>query len=280
MALTSQTRTAIGSVRTPIFLAGVAVALIAFIAMFTIGIVFARTAQGAGDVRVVVATEDIQARQPITPGMVQVTSVPSDSAAPFAFTKIGDLTGFAAVVTIYRGEVITHNIVSSNPDEVAVGVANSYLPIPPGFVAVTLPTSEQQGVAGYVAAGDYINVIATVNIDLILVYPNGTQTSFPHRQVTRTVFTSVHVIRIGPPSTAPKQGAAQGVASSLTVVLSQCDAAYLDWLLLNATLKYTLLAYQDYETATPAPNPECPSTGLGSPIGPAAVDARWHFTQG
>jgi pilus assembly protein CpaB len=266
-----------GNVRTPIFLAGVAVALLAFIAMFTFGIVFARSAQGGGDVRVVVATQDIEARQPIAPGMVQITSVASSDVAPFAFTKIGDLTGFAAVVSIYKGEVITHNVVSSNPDDISLGSASSYLPIAKGFVAVTLPTNEQQGVAGYIAAGDYIDVIATVNIELI---QPGSNSPFAHRQVSRTVFTNVHVIRIGPPSSAPKQGAVQGVASSLTVTMTQCDADYLNWLLLNATLKYTLLAYPDYDTANPSPDPNCPSTSLGNPIGPSAVDTRWHFTQG
>ena len=279
MAVTPQTRSVAGTVRTPIFLAGVAVALIAFIAMFAFGIVFSRSVQGGGDVRVVVANQDIEARQPIDPGMVSLTSVPSTTVAPAAFTKLGDLAGFAAVVPIYKGEVITHNIVSSNPDDIVIGTPSSYLPIPAGFVAITLPTNEQQGVAGYIAAGDYIDIIASVNIDLIPANPNQPPSKFPHRQVTRTVFTNVHVIRIGPLSAAPKQGAVQGVASSLTVILSQCDADYINWLLLNATLKYTLLAYQDY-SKTPPTNTDCPSTSLGDAIGPAAIDKRWHFTDG
>jgi pilus assembly protein CpaB len=267
-------------VRTPLFLVGVGLALFAFVAMFAFGIIFARTAQGSRDVDVVVAGQDIQPRQPITPDMLQFSSLPASAMPPHAFTKITQLTGFSALVTIYKNQVLTANVVSSNPDDLAAVGTSSFLPIPAGWVALTLPSSEQQGVAGYVAPGDYINIVATVNIQLILLYPNGSSSTVNQRQVTRTVFTDVKVIRVGPISAAPKEGQPQGVASSVTVVMTLCDAQYMIWLIQNASLKYVLLSVPDYAKDTPQPDVTCPATSSPEPIGPKEVDARWEFTKG
>jgi Flp pilus assembly protein CpaB len=123
-----------------------------------------------------------------------------------------------------------------------------------------------------VAPGDYINVIATLNTSLF-----GMQQA---KEVTRTVFTSVRVIRIGPPSAGPKSGQDQGVATSLTVLMTQCDAQFMEWLILNASLKYALLSYKDYAPAPTAADPGCPSTVAPTVIGAGAADSRWGFTKG
>lgn len=263
-------------VRTPLFLVGVGLALFAFVAMFAFGIIFARSAQGSQEVGVVVAGEDIQPRQPITPDMLQFSSVAASALPPHAFTKITQLTGFAALVTIYKNQVLTANLVSSNPDELAAIGTSSYLPIPQGWVALTLPSSEQQEVAGYIAPGDYIDVIATVNLQLFALNRNGSVSPLNQGQVTRTVFSDVKVIRVGPISAAPKEGQPQGVASSITVVMTQCDARYMAWLILNASLKYDLRSVSDYATDTPSPQDDtCPSV-----IGVKQIDARWEFSKG
>jgi Flp pilus assembly protein CpaB len=271
MAAIGQTRPAPTSVRTPLFILGIALALLAFLAMFTFGILFANRTQVGSQVRLVVAARDIDPREPITPDMVVTTSFPSTAVPPKAFLRIADLSGFSALVVIYKGQVVTANMVASNPDQLAPGAESSFLPIPQGYVAMTLPTSEQQGVAGYIAQDDDINVIANVNTGLF--------SPVSPRMVTRTVFTSVWVIRVGPQSVAPKQGQAQGVVGSITVVMSQCDAQFMDWLTLNASLKYTLLSYHDY-SKPPPPDPSCPSTTAPALVGPAQVEARWGFTKG
>jgi len=190
---------------------------------------------------------------------------------PHAFASLSDLNGDSALVSIYKGQALTANVVSSNPDQIAGGEL-SYLPIPQGYVAITIPTSELQGVGGYVAPGDYINIIATANTDLFF--------SRPSRFTTKTVFTDVYVIRVGPPTGGPKQGAAIGVTGSLTIVLTQCDASYLEWLLANVTLKYDLLSFHDYANNSLAvPDPSCPANAAPPVVGPAAVDARWNFTK-
>ena len=109
-------------------------------------------------------------------------------------------------------------------------------------------------------------MIATVNTQLFL--------SANPRQVTRTVFTSVYVIRVGPQSTVPRQGQAQGLSSSITVLMSLCDAQYMDWLLSNTTLKYALLSFHDYTKQQAPPDAACPSTTAPGLIGPAQVQGR------
>lgn len=258
--------------RTPLFLLGVGMALLAFILMFSFGILFANRTQSGAQVPVVIATEDIQAREAITPGMLTVARMPASALPPHAFVQVADVQSESALVTIYKGQAVTANLVASNPDQIASGTS-TYLPIPQGYVAFTLPTGELQGVGGYVAPGDYINIIATANSDLFH--------SQPSRQTTRTVYAGVRVIRVGTPSAAPKEGQSFGVSTSLTVVVSECNAQYLQWLLTNVTLKYLLLSYKDYLTGSlSSPDTSCLPTALPPVIGPTAVDARWGFTKG
>ena len=272
MAAIAQTRPAPKGIRTPLFVIGVALALLAFLLMFAFGILFVNRSQAPGQVRVVVATKDIDSREPITVDMLTVSSVPASATTAKAYQNLSDLTGYSALVSIYKGQPITPNLVASNPGELTAGIESSFLPIPQGYVALTLPTGEQQGVAGYIAQGDYIDVIATVN--------TGVFSAASPRMVTRTVFTSVYVIRVGPPSTAPKQGQVQGISSSLTVVMSLCEAQLMNWLSLNANLKYALLSYHDYQKSFAPADPTCPSTNQPAIIGPAQVEARWGFTKG
>jgi len=258
-------------VRTPLFLLGVGLALLAFISMFAFGIIFANRSLPGSQVPVVVAAVDIQAREPISAAMVSVGQMPASSLPSHAFVRVADLKGYSAVVTIYKGQPLTANLVSTAPDQIQIG-SSTYLPIPQGYVAMTLPSGELQGVAGYVTPGDYINILATVNTALFAP-------ASPH-MATRTVFINLHVIRVGPASVSPKEGQAIGIASSVTVVLSECDAQYLEWLLTNVTLKYVLLSYKDYDSKPVLPDPSCPSTSAPAVVGPAQVDARWAFTKG
>lgn len=260
------------NIRTPLFVLGVALALVAFIVMLAFGLLFANRSGSATQVQVVVAARGIDAREPITADAITTAWIPTAGVPPEAFKSLGALQGYAAVVSIPKGQVISPNLVTANPDVLSASGASQFLPIPPGWVALTLPTSEQQGVAGYIAQGDYINILATLNTQLF--------TPLNPRMVTRTTFANVHVIRVGPESSLPKQGQPQGLVSSITVVMTLCDAQYMDWLAVNGQLKYALLSYKDYSTATPPPDTSCPSTTLPTVVGPKQVQARWDFLAG
>jgi hypothetical protein len=114
---------------------------------------------------------------------------------------------------------------------------------------MTIPTSEQQGVAGYIQPGDYIGIIATVD--------KGATTA------SKTIFNNVHVIQVGtatvsitPGRNGPTANRVSGAGqSSLTIVLNECDAEYLTWFLARTNLRYTLESFGDYNKGT-ANNPQ------------------------
>jgi pilus assembly protein CpaB len=268
MVITSEGRIATATKvnnRAPLFTLGFMLAMVAFVGVFLLGRVASTAVQG--NLVVVVAARDIAPRESIGPDAIALQRLPSNAVPPQALVKLADVRGRAAQIRIPRGQAITANMVTDFADQ-TTGPGPAFLPIPQGDVAFTLPTNEQQGVGGYVAAGDYIDVVATINTAVL----NAT----PSKVVTATVFRHVHVIRVGPPTAAGKSGQQQGVSSSLTVVISQCEAEVLDWLLANASLRYVLESYKDYQPATGPPPTACPSNGL---VGPAHVDSLFGFTK-
>jgi pilus assembly protein CpaB len=244
---------------------GTALALVAFLAAAALASApYLFPAVGTGT-KVVVAKSNIGARTRIQSSDLELLAV--SPTPPQSFTSIAAVAGKGARVDIIAGEPITANLVSDTPDLLS-GSTTTYLPIPQGYVAVTIPTSEQTGVAGYIQAGDRIAVLASIN----------TQTfgASPPSLAVRTVFTDVVVIEVGAVTGA--QGAST-VGTSLTVVMTACDSEYLFWLLNNAVLKYELESYKDYGTLPSAPDPNCPSVLKAGGVGPADVDNRWKFTR-
>jgi pilus assembly protein CpaB len=214
--------------------------------------------------RVVVARNDIVARTKIQASDLMLSVIAPTPKE--AFTQISQVEGKGARVDIPAGSPVTANLIAAGDLLSSSDVA--FLPIPSGYVAVTVPTGEQIGVGGYPQVGDRITMLATLNTSVF-------ETS-PAVPVVRTVFTNLDIIRVGPVS-AQSGG---GIASSLTVLVTACDAEYMFWLLNNAVLKYTLESFSDY-TATPSqPDPSCPKLSSVSGVGPKEVDKRWHFTSG
>ncbi len=218
----------------------------------------------ASGTRVVVAAHDIKARTIILASDLTLASV--NPAPPQAFTNIKDVAGKGARVDIPGAAPVTANVVGPAGDLLSSSDV-AYLPIPSGYVAVTVPTSEQVGVAGYVQAGDRITMLATVNTSVF--------GQAPAASVVRTVFRDLDVLRVGP---ASDQSGQASVTSSLTLLMTSCDSEYLFWLLNNATLKYELESYTDYQALPEQPDPACPRLSSASGAGPKEVNERWHFT--
>ena len=59
------------------------------------------------------------------------------------------------------------------------------------------------------------------------------------------------------------------VTSSLTVLMTACDSEYLFWLLNNASMKYELESYTDYQSAPNQPDSKCPTVSSASGVGPS-----------
>jgi|ERR1700682_70428 len=211
--------------------------------------------------KVVVAKTSISARTKIQASDLQLSSF--SPAPPQSFTDMALVAGKGARVDIPAGSPITANLIVASGDLLSTSDV-AYLPIPSGYVAVTVPTGEQVGVGGYPQVGDRITVLATVNTSIF--GPGGAS-------VVRTVFRDLNIIRVGPVN--QPASSAQQVAGSLTVLVTACDAEYLFWLLNNAVLKYTLESFKDYAALPSQPDPTCPKPGG---VGPKEVNKRWQFT--
>src|SRR5260370_28663423 len=97
--------------------------------------------------------------------MAVITPVPK-----LAFYDVKAVEGKGARVDIPADAPITANLIAQSPDLLSSSDV-TYLPIPQGFVAVQVPTSELVGVGGYVQLGDRITVLATINTSVFGANP-------------------------------------------------------------------------------------------------------------
>src|SRR5438552_13379699 len=218
-------------------------------------------------VKVVVASHDIQARTVIQDSDLTLASI--NPTPPQSFTAVNKVAGKGARVDIPAGMPISSNLVAPSGDLVSSSDV-AYLPIPKGWVAVSVPTSEQVGVGGYVQVGDRITMLATINTQAF--------GQSPGRAVVLTVFRDIDVLRVGPNGTASSGTSTGVVTSSLTVLMTGCDSEYLFWLLNNAAMKYELESYTDYQNLPTGPDTKCQNVSAATGVGPKDVDGRSHFT--
>lgn len=248
----------------PLTIAGALLAVIGFGAVLMLNATSHPAGPAAGPTEdVVVAARNINARATIVPDDLVLKKISSESVLPGSFQRLDQVKGLVPQVAIAKGQPLTSNLVAKSADAIPAG-QTSFLPIPKGFVAMTIPTGEQQGVAGFIQAGDYIAIIAVGS-----------------RGSARTVFSNVHVLRVGPatPDVQPAPGGSTisaqkpaGVSTSLSVVLTQCQAEFMTWFVNNSTLKYTLESYQDYTPGDTAVDQTCP--GVTSAHGVTTADIQ------
>ncbi len=226
--------------RRPFTILGILLALLV-IGAFVLVALNAGNASSSSSQSVVVATRDLPARIPIDAGALELKSISVTSTyPPVFFHKIQDAQGMVPLVPIASGQAVSTNEVAK-PGQ-TLGSQSAFLPIPSGYVALTIPTSEQQGVANYIQPDDYISVIATV--------------STAGKVASKTIFTNLHVIKVGTQSADNSTTN----ASSLTVIVTECQAEVMTWFINYAALKYALESYHDYLTTTAQnPDPSCPT---------------------
>jgi len=232
---------------------------------------------GGANTKVVYAAKDIPLRtQILSQDQITVKTVPSD-LVPGAFTLDSGISdsqaqkaafsrvqSLIAEVNISAGQPLLQNALAK-PGDIVSGAQAAFLPIPEGYVAFTIPTSEQTGVAGNVQPNDYITVLATAG--------SGKSSA------TVTIFTQLHVIRVGPAnltvtsSGTTQNNSAQQVAnaSSLTVVTTACQSELMTWFVSNAQLRYELESFHDYAPAVSGPDATCPSVTKASGITAADI---------
>ncbi len=269
---------------------GVLLAALAFGGVFLLGNVGGGGALGGPTNTVVVAKQTIPLRHQITLADLETAKASVNGNAPTnSYSNLADVKDKIAQVNIAKGVILTSDMLATDLNVIPTGAQPAYLPLAKGYVAMTIPTGEQQGVAGHISVGDYVTVIASVSVQIFAT--SGTQQG-PPKQVSKTVFTNLRIIGLGPASsgvtsaagsgqtTSQSAAATTGVTSSLTVELTQCDAEYLVWFLANTTIRYTLESYKDYKPTPPADNddPSCLQITSAGGVSNKQVDAKYHFS--
>jgi Flp pilus assembly protein CpaB len=270
---------------------GLLLALVAFGAVFFLGTLGGGGAIGGPSTTVVIAKQAIPLRHQISAGDLNTAKISlagNESSLNNIYADPKDVLNLIAQINISKGAVITSDMLAKDINLVPTGAAPAYLPLAKGYVAMTVPTGEQQGVAGHISVGDYMTVIVSGNISAISTKPGTSGTV--QKVVTKTVFTNLRVIGLGPASanvqsansgntTTGGAAATTGITSSLTVELTQCDAEFLTWFLNNMQVRYTLESFKDYGTApTDNQDPQCPQITTAAGVTQAQVEARYRFT--
>ena len=276
---------------------GAVLALLAFVLV----LFFGRTGGSSGGsggptTKVLVAARDVALRTQLTAADLQFqdysTALLPTTVKPY--TKMDDIVkaGLIAEINIAKGQLITQNMLAQQGDLIT-GAQPAYLPIPQGFVAVTIPAGgEINGVAGFIQAGDYISMIATVQLAQ-LQPPGAAPSTTGPISATKTVFQNLHILRLGPAATAVQpasggappasggasSGQAGGITTSMTVVVTACDAEYLTWMTTNAQIKYELESFKDYQPQDTKPDPSCASVLVTKGVTSKQVEARFGFTK-
>ncbi len=103
---------------------------------------------------VVVAKQDIQAREYIRESSLQVLQLPKDAIPPGAITDISQVIRKPAKVAIMAGDVVTEKKVYLD-----IKQAGFTGMIPPDCRAVSIAVNDVTGVAGFARPGDYVDVL-------------------------------------------------------------------------------------------------------------------------
>jgi Flp pilus assembly protein CpaB len=267
---------------------GLLLAVLAGAGVFLIGQLGGGGAIGGGPTTtVVIAKQSIPLRHAITIDDLDTAKVTgSFTSANNTYANKSDVLNLIAEIQITKGSVITSDMLARDAGLVPSGAAPAYLPLASGYVAMTIPTGEQQGVAGHITLGDYFTVISSASISVFNT--SATPPTGPPKVITKTIFTNVRVIGLGPatsnvqPASGTTTGAGTGqvggVTSSLTIELTQCDAEYFTWFLNNTQLRYTVESFHDYLTAPAAADPTCPTVQSAQGVSQKEVEARYHFS--
>jgi pilus assembly protein CpaB len=136
-------------------------------------------------VQVVIAIEEIPARTVIEPGMVRETTLPAATLPANCAASLGEVMDRVTVAALAAKEPVRREAIA--PQTASLGLA--YV-VPDGMRAVTVAVNQIIGVAGFLKAGDHVDVLATFDIDRLA--------GSNQLGVTRTILQDVELLAIGP----------------------------------------------------------------------------------
>lgn len=112
---------------------------------------------------VVVATKQIPDRTLVTQDMVGIRELPAVAVNEKAMVNVSSVVGKITNTTIEVDE----QVLSTNLSEREIGDAGLAYTIPEGKRAISIEVSDTSGLAGYLQAGDRVDVLGVVSVDNI-----------------------------------------------------------------------------------------------------------------
>lgn len=196
------------------------------------------TAASAPPVLVVVPRENIQPRTLIKDEMLRFAELPAEQVPGDAYRNATDVAGKVAQAILPAGKPIT----MAGIESVSPAQGLPYI-LKPGMRAVTVAIDPVSGVAGFMKAGDKVDVLATYS---------GNDTN-----ITRTILQDIELLAIGnrPASTAsgrdnPNEPTADAPTATLAVYPEQSQVVALA--AAKAKIHLTLRSASD-QSYTPLP---------------------------
>jgi pilus assembly protein CpaB len=187
-------------------------------------------------------------------GLIARESAPRVNVPPGAVTSVDQIEGLVALDSILTGEIILRDRWGTTAE---VSVA---LDIPEGFEAVAVEVAVPPGVAGYVAAGTQVSILATVESpvdeDAVPVEPDEEDAALeeeaPVVEVrTQYLLQGVDVLAVGQRQLQTEEQ--EGTVSSvlMTLAVEPEDAERLVFAVANGSLYFTLLPEDAEPVETP-----------------------------
>jgi Flp pilus assembly protein CpaB len=117
---------------------------------------------------VVVAVNDIGARQPIAEGDVTTRTIPLDPTNATAFESVDLVVGRVSGVAIGAGQVISPNLLASTTEGMAFSIlepGEEFDPEGPDLRAVSVTVAAANAVGGSLSAGQLVDLLVTMPIN-------------------------------------------------------------------------------------------------------------------
>ena len=173
--------------------------------------------------KVIAAANVIPANIKITADMVTLKSIPTEAVHPEAITSLDKVIGKTSNSEIVKDEQILLSRIVVDAEKATLAYR-----VPENMRAIAIPNSEVSGVAGYINAGDKIDILVTY--DKKDIKPVST---------TYTQLQNIEVAAVGNAklSAEDKQKA---LPASITIFVKPAQAEVLAYALSNGTLFFTL----------------------------------------
>ncbi len=213
-----------------IYLAALIFAILTGVAIYAYTNQLAKAPQ-ANMVSVVVAKQRIPERTLITSELLEVVQMPSSAVHPLAIKTIAGVSGKVAAMTIEAKEQVLQSKLTER-DIKSSGLSYN---VPAGKRAHTVEVSDTSGVAGYIKAGDHVDIVAVLLFDQTT---NGLVTKVPKSVI---LLQNIEVLVLGKATVTGEESAENAKNYTvITLAVTQEEALKLFYAQTNGKLTVVL----------------------------------------